>query len=189
MDENALDTLSQIAQLAAQMAEQNRLKDDELKIQRQEAENKARELDLQAQAIALERERLNRAEARVQLFIQQIAEGNAKTITMDDAFGETVQRTINGLRLLVSAHIDVEKAVLALLSQNSIDIRESRLASPKRIEKLRLQELLLEHQNTLHNLQLQQASYGTLDTPVKITRQIDKTQQAIEEIEEKLQGE
>jgi len=184
--QKAIDILSQVAELARVQTEANQLKIDELAIQRQEAENTMRELDMQAQTIALERERLNRAETRLQEFILRSSEQGLKMITLDDNFGETVQRLLIAVRQLIGAQIDVEKAVYALLTQNSYEIKESRLASPKRLERLRQQELLIEHQNTLHNLQLQQASYGSLDTPVKIIRQIEKEQEAIEELTGKI---
>jgi len=184
--QDAANILSQVAELARVQTEANQLKIDELAIQRQAAENKMRELDMQAQTIALERERLNRAETRLQEFILRSSEQGLKMITLDDNFGETVQRLLIAVRQLIGAQIDVEKAVYALLTQNSYEIKESRLASPKRLERLRQQELLIEHQNTLHNLQLQQASYGSLDTPVKIIRQIEKEHEAIEELTGKM---
>jgi len=184
--QDAANILSQVAHLAEVQTEANRLKDAELTIQRQEAENVARQLDLQAQTIALERERLNRAEALNKNFILMITEIQSKLVTADDSFGETVQRLLIAVRQVVSAQIDDEKALYALLSQNSIDIRESRLQSPQRLERLRIQELLLEHSNTLHNLKLQEASYGSIDTPVKITRQIEKVEEAIVELEARL---
>lgn len=183
--QKAIDILSQVAELAAMQSEANRLRDDELKIQRQEVENRARELDLQAQAIALERERLNRAEARIQLFMTQQAETTAKLVTTDDAFGETVQRLNDSVRRLTAAQIDSEKAQYALLSQNSADIKEARLGKPKTIKILQTQELLLEHNNTLHNLKLRSASYG-LDVPINVLRAIEKEEMEIASLEEKI---
>jgi hypothetical protein len=183
--QDAANILSQVAELAKVTAEANRLKDDELTIQRREVDNRARELDLQAQTIALERERLNRSESRIQLFMTQQAETTAKLVTIDDSFGETVQRLNDSVRRLTAAQIDSEKAQYALLSQNSIDIRDARLGHPKRLKVLQAQELLLEHNNTLHNFKLRAAGYG-LDVPVNVIRAIEKEEIEIAGLEERI---
>lgn len=184
--QDAANILSQVAELARATSEANRLKDEELTIQRLDVANRARELDLQAQTIALERERLNRAESRIQTFMTHQAETTAKLVTTDDAFGETVQRLNDSVRRLTAAQIDNEKAQYALLSQNSADIKEARLGKPKIIKILQTQELILEHSNTLHNLKLQAASYGSIDVPNHIKRKIENEEVEIATLEDKI---
>ena len=176
---------SQTALTTAQL-EANRLAEDTLRVERDKADNHARELDLQAQDLALKRQTLNRAEKRLQEVLERFIQAESKLITVDDSFGETVQRIIVAIRQLTSAQIDMEKALYALLSQNSTDIKEARLASPKRLEQLRHQELLLQHEETLHALQLQAAAHGSLETPIKLIRQIENEQARIEELSDKL---
>lgn len=176
---------SQTALTTAQL-EANRLAEDTLRVERNKADNHAKELDLQAQDLALKRQTLNRAEKRLQEVLERFIQAESKLITVDDSFGETVQRVIVAIRQLTSAQIDMEKALYALLSQNSTDIKEARLASPKRLEQLRHQELLLQHEETLHALQLQAAAHGSLETPIKLIRQIENEQATIEELSEKL---
>ena len=176
---------SQTALTTAQL-EANRLAEDTLRVERDKADNHARELDLQAQDLALKRQTLNRAEKRLQEVLERFIQAESKLITVDDSFGETVQRIIVAIRQLTSAQIDMEKALYALLSQNSTDIKEARLASPKRLEQLRHQELLLQHEETLHALQLQAAAHGSLEVPIKLTRQIENEQARIEELSDKL---
>ena len=176
---------SQTALTTAQL-EANRLAEDTLRVERDKADNHARELDLQAQDLALKRQTLNRAEKRLQEVLERFIQAESKLITVDDSFRETVQRVIVAIRQLTSAQIDMEKALYALLSQNSVDIKEARLASPKRLEQLRHQELLLQHEETLHALQLQAAAHGSLETPIKLIRQIENEQATIEELSEKL---
>ena len=188
--DNALSQLqtlldSQTALTTAQL-EANRLAEEALKVERKKVDNQARELDLQAQDLALKRETLNRAEKRLQEVLERFIQAETKLVTTDDNFGETVQRVIVAIRQLTSAQIDMEKALYALISQNSTDIREARLTSPERVSRLRTQELLLQHEETLHALQLQAAAHGSLETPVKLTKQIDNEIAAIEELTEKL---
>lgn len=172
--------------LAQEQAAANRLKEEELKVRAAEAENERRRLDLEAQDLALKRETLNRAEKRLQEVLERFIQAETKLITTDDSYGETVQRVMVSIRLLTSAQIDIEKALYALLSQSSADVRDARLASPQRLERLRNQELLLQHQETLHTLKLQAAAHGTLETPVKLIRSIENEEQEIAELEEKL---
>lgn len=188
--EQATDYLKQLldtqTELAVQQAEANRLKSEELAIERIKAENHSRELDIQAQGLAIERERLNRAEARLQEVVQRYSIASEKLITLDDSFGETVQRIIASSREIVGALIDVEKAQYALLTKNVDDLQESKRIVPGGLRRLRIQELLLQYQETLHNLQLQAAGHGSLDVPVRLTNEIDKTLEKIEELEQQL---
>jgi len=151
-------------------------------LQEQELRQKQQALDLQAKEIALRRETLNRAEARLQEVLQRFINAESKLITLDDSFGETVQRIIVAMREITAALIDVEKSNYALLTQNSSDIRDARLGSPDRLQRMRKQELLLQHQETLHTLQLQAAAHGSLEAPVKLLRQIEAEQAAIEQL-------
>ena len=172
--------------LAQEQAAANRLKEDELKLKAAEADNESRRLDLEAQDLALKRESLNRAESRLREVIDRFVQAETKLLTVDDAFGETVQRVVVAIRQITSTLIDVEKSNYALLTQNSADIRDARLASPRRLEKLRNQELLLQHMETVHTLRLQAAAHGSLETPVKLIRQIENEEQQIAELQEKL---
>lgn len=188
--EQATDYLKQLlasqTELAIQQAEANRLTSEQLAIDRIKAENHSRELDIQAQGLAIERERLNRAEARLQEVIQRYSIASEKLITLDDSFGETVQRIIQAGREIVGALIDVEKAQYALLTKNVDDLQESKRILPGGLRRLRMQELLLQYQETLHNLQLQAAGHGSLEQPVRLTNEIDKTQEKIKELEDQL---
>jgi len=170
---------SLLAQQTKLTIEQNRASD----LQEQELRQKQQDLDNQAKELALRRETLNRAEARLQEVLQRFISAENKLITLDDAFGETVQRIIVAMREITAALIDVEKSNYALLTQNSSDIRDARLGSPDRLQRMRKQELLLQHQETLHTLQLQAAAHGSLEAPVKLLRQIEAEQAAIEELE------
>lgn len=188
--EQAADYLKQLLdaqiELATHHTEANRLKAEELAIERLKAENHARELDLQAQEIAIERERLNRAEARLQEVIQRYSVNTEKLITTDDAFGETVQRNFTASREIVGALIDVEKALYALLTKNVDDLQESKSTMPGSLRKLRMQELLIQYQETLHNLQMQAAGHGPLDVPTRLKNEIERTIEQIAELESKL---
>lgn len=188
--QQATDYLKQLldtqTELALQQAEANRLKIEELAIERTKAENHSRELDLREQGLAIERERLNRAEARLQEVVQRYSIASEKLITTDDAFGETVQRNMSASREIVGALIDVEKALYALLTKNIDDLQQSKAVMPGSLRKLRTQELLLQHQETLHNLQLQAAGHGQLDVPVRLTNEIEKTLSKIETLEQQL---
>lgn len=187
---NALSQLHTLlesqATLTAAQLEANRLTEETLKVERDKADNHARELDLQAQDLALKRQTLNRAEKRLQEVLERFIQAESKLITTDDAFGETVQRMIVAIRELTAAQIDNEKALYALLTQNSKDIQDARAASPARLAKLRTQELVLQHEETLHALQLQAAAHGSLEVPIKIQRQIENEQATIDELSEKL---
>lgn len=179
----ATDLLQQLlAQQAALTIEQRRAND----LQEQELRQNQQGLDLQATDLALKRETLNRAESRLNEIVQRWNIAESKLITTDDAFAETIQRILVAMRQVVSAEIDNEKAIYALLSQNSQDIREARLASPDRLQKLRTQELILQHQETLHALQLQAAAHGSLEVPIRLQKQIENEKRVIEELEEKL---
>lgn len=188
--QQATDYLKQLldtqTELATQQAEANRLKSEELAINRIEAENRSRELDIQEQGLAIERERLNRAEARLQEVIQRYSIASEKLITTDDAFGETVQRNMSASREIVGALVDVEKAIYALLTKNVDDLQQGKATMPGSLRKLRTQELLLKHQETLHNLQLQAAGHGGLDVPVRLLNEIEQTLEKIETLEQQL---
>lgn len=190
--DNALSQLHTLLEsqaiLTAAQLESNRLAEEALKLERDKADNHARELDLQAQDLAIRRETLNRAEKRLQEVLERFISAETKLVTVDDSFGETVQRVIIAIRELTSAHIDTEKAIYALLTQNSGDIRDARQASPKRLERLRTQELLLQHEETLHALQLQAAGHGQLEIPIKVLRQIQVEEEKIAELSDKLLG-
>ena len=183
--QEAIDTLHQLlktqSELATEQAEANRLVRETL-LQEQA------KLDLESRKLALDKEVQNRKEHRLNEILQRYITANEKLISLDDAFGETVQRVVIALRQVVSAIIDDEKALFALLTRNSDDIREGRLKVGGNIEKLRAQELILSHEETLHNLQLQAASHGGLDVPPKLTRGIELERKAIEELEDKLRN-
>ena len=183
--QEALDTLHHLlktqSELATEQAEANRLTREVL-LQEQA------KLDLEGRKLALDREIQNRKEHRLNEILQRYIKAEEQLISVDDAFGETVQRVVVALKQVVSAIIDDEKALFALLTKNSDDIRESRLKVGGNIDRLRIQELILSHQETLHNLQLQAAGHGDLDTPPKLLRGIELAKQAIEELEEKLRN-
>ena len=172
----------------------NDLEEERLKQQAQVLAQKQQKIDLTAAQLALDRQAENRRDKTIDEFIQRVSrqsEANdnivAKLVTTDDAFGETVQRLIVSIRELTSAAIDIEKAQYALLTQNSEEIREARAASPVRQKRLRVQELLLQHEETLHTLQLQAAAHGSLDVPLKVTRQIESEKAVIDELSEQLE--
>lgn len=183
--ESATELLQQLLIQQTALAIEQRRANDLLEA---DLKQKQQELDLQALDLALKRETLNRAEARLQEVLSRLVETEAKLVTIDDSFGETVQRIIVALREVTGALIDVEKSNYALLSQNSSDIREARLASPDRQKRLRVQELILQHEETLHNLQLTAAAHGSLDVPPRIANQIAATRSAIANLEEKMNG-
>lgn len=178
--DEAADILHQLLEaqklVAAEASESNRLKAEELAVERDKVTNRSRELDILAQQAAIEKERLNRADARLQEVIQRYVTAENKLISLDDAFGETVQRVIITNREIVSALVDVEKALYALLTKNVDDLTDSKVAMPGNLRKLRIQELLLQHAETLHNLQLQLAGHGSLDAPPPLANR-DRTNQ------------
>ena len=122
--QEAIDTLHQLlksqSELALEQAEANRLVRETL------LQEQAR-LDLESRKLALEREVQNRKEHRLTEILQRYISAEEKLISVDDAFGETVQRVVIALRQVVSAMIDDEKALFSLLTRNSDDIREGRL--------------------------------------------------------------
>ena len=188
---------SLLAQQRLLFDEQQRTNDLEEKRLAQQAQVIAQaqqKLDLKASEIALSRQAENRREATINQFLDRLArqsEANdtivGKLVFADDVIGETVQRLILALRELTAAQIDTEKAIYALLTQNSDEIREARASGPVRQRRLRTQELLLQHEETLHTLQLQAAAHGSLEVPVKVTRQIENEIAAIEELSEQLE--
>jgi DNA repair exonuclease SbcCD ATPase subunit len=113
LDQSALQKLHELlavqTELATQQAEANRLTAEELRVRGEEAENERRKIELQSQGLAIEKERLNRAEARLQEFVIRYSQAENKLITTDDAFGETVQRVIERLRQIEDSQRDIEK--------------------------------------------------------------------------------
>lgn len=188
--DEAADILHQLLEaqklVAAEASESNRLKAEELAVERDKVNNRSRELDILAQQAAIEKERLNRADARLQEVIQRYVVAESKLITTDDSFGETVQRVIVALREVIGALIDVEKAQYALLTKNVDDLQESKTVIPGNLRKLRIQELLLQHAETLHNLQLQVAGHGSLDAPPRLLSEIERIKTQITELEKGL---
>lgn len=51
-----------------------------------------------------------------------------------------------------------------------------------------LSERLTRHQNNLHKLKLQEANYGAGDVPLRISNQIEMTEQEIEELQRELKN-
>jgi hypothetical protein len=188
--DEAADILHQLLEsqklVAAAAAEENRLKSEELAVERDKVNNRSRELDILAQQAAIEKERLNRADSRLQEVIQRYVTAESKLITTDDSFGETVQRIIAALREVIGALIDVEKAQYALLTKNVDDLQESKTVIPGNLRKLRIQELLLQYAETLHNLQLQVAGHGSLDAPPRLLTEIERIKAQMVELEKGL---
>lgn len=184
--DEAADILHQLLEaqklVAVEAAEANRLKAEELAVERDKVTIRSRELDILAQQGAIEKERLNRADARLQEVIQRYVIAENKLITTDDVFGETVQRIIAALREVISALIDVEKGQYALITRNVDDLQESKTVIPGNLRKLRIQELLLQHGETLHNLQLQLAGHGSLDAPPRLLTEIERIKAQIVEL-------
>lgn len=188
--DEAADILHQLLEaqklVAVEAGESNRLKAEELAVERDKVNNRSRELDILAQQAAIEKERLNRADSRLQEVIQRYVVAENKLITTDDVFGETVQRLIATDRAIVSALIDVEKALYALLTKNVDELQESKVAMPGSLRKLRIQELLLQHAETLHNLNLQVAGHGSLDAPPRLLNEVERIKAQITELEKGL---
>lgn len=186
--QTALKNLQQLFQAQAELAEQqataNRLKEDELRVERDKAENHRRELDLQAQDMALKRETLNRAETRLQEVIQRYIQAEAKLITTDDSYGETVQRVIDRLKRIEDAVRDIEKGVLALLTRDGAGIQESRDAIRLRRQLEQVEDLITQHYDNLHALKERAARRGD-DVPVALLNDIKREEEAIENLERK----
>lgn len=185
----ALDKLSELlaaqTELATQQAEANRLKIEELRLQATEAENEARRLDLEAQGLDLERKRINRAEARLQEVIQRYSTASNQLITLDDAFGETVQRVIERMRAIEDSQRDIEKGLYALLSQSLAEIQDSFDTVKRRMIKGQLQGVITQHYENLQKLEERAARRGD-DVPVSLSNQIDTEKEKIEELETRL---
>lgn len=186
----AISKLQQVldshSELAKAQNDANKLKEEELKLERDKAENHRRELDLQSQDLALKRETLNRAESRLQEIVQRYVNAENKLITIDDAFGETVQRLIEQLREVQDALRDVEKALLALLTRESTEIHESRQSIKSRREKEKLQDLLLQHTKNLYELEQRAARRGAGNVPVDLINDIEQEKKIIAELDAKL---
>lgn len=195
--DEAADILHQLLEaqklVAVEAAESNRLKGEELALERDKVTNRSRELDLEAQRIAIERETENRRNANINEVIQRLVRESerseqltSKLVTIDDSFGETIQRIIVALREVIGALTDVEKANYALLTKNVDDLQDSKTVTPGNLRKLRIQELLLQYTGTLHTLRLQLAGHGSLDAPPRLINEIERIEAQIAELEKGL---
>lgn len=195
--DEAADILHQLLEaqklVAVEAAAANQLKIEELAVERDKINLRSRELDLESQKIAIERETENRRNANLNEVVQRLVRQSErndqltnKLVTIDDSFGETVQRLIATDRAIVSALIDVEKALYALLTKNVDELQESKVAMPGSLRKLRIQELLLQHAETLHNLNLQVAGHGSLDAPPRLLNEVERIKAQITELEKGL---
>lgn len=161
--------------LVNEQAEQNRL-------ERVLVEQKQKELDLKDKQLAIEREVENRREARLNEILQRLIRSDeqmqnyvSKLVTVDDSFGETVQRVIDTQRAFRDTLLDCLRALHVILSRNPDDQRQTKPLINSQIE-------LLQYQDNLDKLRLDAARHGPLDVPVKLQNEIERTEERIEEL-------
>lgn len=182
------ELLSIQTELATAQAEANRLTAEELRVRAGEVENERRKIDLQAQGLAIEKERMRRAEARLQEVIQRYSQAENLLITTDDSYGETVQRVIETQREIRDAQRDNEKALIALLTKNIDDLTDARQVLRGRRLRETVQDELLQREENLADLELRAAKYGSLNVPTGLRNEIEAERQRIEELTTRLAG-
>ena len=192
----ALDKLDAVlethAELIRQQAEGNRIAEAALQVERDAVANRQRELDLQArdldlraQELAQEREKLKRAQKSLDEVLQRYIAAEGKLLTIDDAFGETVQRLINEQRNFRDAQRDIQQAIHTLLTKEISEMQNARSVNKRRLDKGNMQDLLAEYYANLQKYELKAANYGG-DVPVKLMNDIEATRQSIADLEARL---
>lgn len=175
----AADLLHELLQTQTRLAEE---KAEENRLERLIVDQKQRELELQDKQLAMEREVENRREARLNEILQRLVRSDEqmqgyvnKLVTTDDVFGETVQRVIDTQRAFRDTLLDCLRALHVILSRNPDDLRQTRPLINSQIE-------LLQYQDNLDKLRLDAARYGSLDVPLKLQNEIERTEKRIEEL-------
>lgn len=152
---------------------------------------------LKQQEIDLARKTENRRDARIAELLDYVARAEqrqtdqvanliSKLVTVDDSYGETVQRIIQVLRLLNGSQMDVEKAVYAILVQNETEITKAKITIADRHQTSAVQEELIIRMQNLSRLELQAAGHGALNVPTWLSNQIQAEQDKIAELQIKL---
>ena len=190
----ASDELSKYTQVYSELTEAKR-KENELAEATLKESTRAN--DLKQQEIDLARRMENRRDARIaelldyvaraeQKQTEQVANLVSKLVTVDDSYGETIQRIIQVLRLLNGSQMDVEKAVYAVLVQNETEITKAKITIADRHQTSAVQDELIIRMQNLSRLELQAAGHGALSVPIWLANQVKAEQDKIAELQIKL---